>query len=52
MEGISEDGWNALYCNEMAMPFASNADTSMFPPYEWSTSENDDWCLTSYGEHP
>lgn len=50
--GIDQDGWNVLYCNEMPMPFASDPETSMFPPSSWNKTANDVWCRETYGEMP
>jgi len=52
MEGISQDGWNVLYCNEMPMPFASDPENSMFPAYDWDKAENNEYCIGAYGETP
>ena len=50
--GIDASGWNILYCNEMPMPFASSAETSMFPPYEWDQAANTAFCQYEYDETP
>lgn len=36
----------------MAMPFASRASTSMFPPSEWNEKSNSAYCKAMYGELP
>lgn len=43
-QGLDDNGWSVLYCNEMVMPFASNPETSMFPPSEWNEEENTKYC--------
>lgn len=50
--GISQDGWNILYCNEIPQPFGSNFDTSMFPAYDWNSTENTEWCNSAFGLNP
>ena len=36
----------------MAMPFASDPATSMFPPASWDEKENSAYCDAAYGEMP
>ena len=36
----------------MCMPFASNPDTSMFPPASWNERANSSYCYAAYGERP
>ena len=50
--GLDDNGWGVQACNEMAMPFASDAKTSMFPTAAWNEEENDAYCDATYGEKP
>ena len=38
--GLDDNGWSVQACNEMAMPFASNSTTSMFPTAAWDEKVN------------
>jgi hypothetical protein len=49
---IGYDGWNVLYCNEMVMPFASDATTSMFPAESWDPAQITTDCQTEYDLTP
>jgi len=50
--GLDDNGWAVQACNEMVMPFASNATTSMFPTAAWDEKENSAYCKAAYGELP
>ena len=50
--GLDDNGWAVQACNEMAMPFASDPATSMFPPASWDEKENSAYCDAAYGELP
>jgi len=50
--GLDDNGWNVQYCNEMVMPFASDATTSMFPTASWDEKANTASCFAEYGEEP
>jgi len=50
--GLDDNGWGVQACNEMVMPFASNPETSMFPPASWNEKENTAYCKALYGENP
>jgi len=50
--GLDDNGWAVLACNEMAMPFASNPATSMFPPMDWVPVDNTSMCMATYGLEP
>lgn len=50
--GLDDNGWGVLACNEMVMPFASDATTSMFPTAAWDEKENSAYCKALYGELP
>lgn len=51
-QGLDDNGWAVLACNEMVMPFASNPKTSMFPPSEWNEEEYTAYCQEAYGQTP
>lgn len=50
--GLDDNGWGVLACNEMVMPFASDATTSMFPTDSWNEKTNTAYCVGLYGEKP
>lgn len=50
--GLDDNGWGVLACNEMVMPFASDAKTSMFPTASWDEPQNTAYCFGAYGEKP
>lgn len=50
--GLDDNGWAVQACNEMAMPFASDPKTSMFPEAAWDEEQNSAYCRTLYGEMP
>ena len=50
--GLDGNGWGVQACNEMVMPFASDAETSMFPTAAWNKTENTAQCVAAYGESP
>jgi len=50
--GLDDNGWGVLACNEMVMPFASDAETSMFPTASWNEKTNSAYCFGIYGEKP
>lgn len=47
MEGIDDNGWNVLSCNEMPMPMSSGAN-SMFPPSTWDNAAYNTSCSTQF----
>ena len=50
--GLDDNGWSVMACNEMVMPFASDATTSMFPTASWSEKETTAQCAATYSERP
>jgi hypothetical protein len=50
--GISQSGWNVIACNEIAMPFGSSTDNSMFPAYDWDAENTSYYCNLNYGLKP
>ncbi|XP_078176086.1 serine carboxypeptidase S28 family protein [Carex rostrata] len=42
------NGWQWQACTEMIMPFASNPETSMFPPYDFSLADRENECRMTY----
>jgi lysosomal Pro-X carboxypeptidase len=49
---LDAGGWDVLACNQLAMPVASNATTSMFPPEEWNYTAYTEQCQKTYGLTP
>ena len=50
--GLDDSGWSVQACNEMVMPFASQAPDSMFPPSSWDETANTQYCQETYGLTP
>lgn len=50
--GLDDNGWAVQACNEMCMPFASDADTSMFPTAQWNTTTNSAYCYATTRQLP
>jgi len=50
--GLDDNGWSVMACNEMVMPFASDATTSMFPTGAWDEKATTAQCFATYGEEP
>jgi len=51
-QGLDDNGWAVLACNEMVMPFASNPETSMFPPSRWNEASYTAYCQEAYNQTP
>ena len=43
------NGWNALACNELAMPQSANGVTDMFLPDTWSYKDYNASCVKQFG---
>lgn len=50
--GLDDSGWSVQACNEMVMPFASDPETSMFPPSAWDEKSNTAYCQSAFGLTP
>ncbi|PIN11337.1 Prolylcarboxypeptidase (angiotensinase C) [Handroanthus impetiginosus] len=46
------NGWNWQACTEMVMPTSSSRNTSMFPPYDYNYTSEEQWCLENYHVKP
>ncbi|CAK9187663.1 unnamed protein product [Ilex paraguariensis] len=46
------DGWNWQACTEMIMPLSSSKDTSMFSPYDYNYTSNQEWCWKNFHVKP
>jgi hypothetical protein len=51
--GLDDNGWNVLYCNEMVMPFAQSGVSDMFvPPEQWDEQATTNQCLAEFSIRP
>lgn len=51
--GLDDNGWDVLYCNEMVMPFAQSGVSDMFvPPQQWDEHQTTVDCMAKYSLTP